>query len=133
MPPKTPPYSPKPRTPAPFPTRGVPGGWRDPWDIDPLQRLLALPPSEVLRRSLRDTNLSVELVAHPRKDGRWVASVAAGEAPPFVSGSTGLSAHPRTSTWPSVNGSTATLALDALEADLRDAVYAARPDADPAV
>jgi|SRR3954471_3498918 len=131
MPAKTPPFSPKPRTPAPFPTRGVPGGWRDPWDADPLQRLLVLPPSEIQRRSVREADLSVELVAHHRQDGRWVASVAAGEGPRFVSGSTGLSAHTRTSTWPSVNGSTATVALDALEAELRDGVRVTQPDAEP--
>jgi hypothetical protein len=130
MPPKSPSFFPKARPPAPFPTRGVPGGWRDPWDTEPLPRMLVLPPSEVQRRSVRDADLRIELVARAQQDGRWVASVATGEVPPFASAAAGLPAQPRTSTWPSVNGSTSTVALDALEAELRDAVCGARPDAD---
>ncbi len=40
----SPPYRPLGVTPRPFPTRGIPGGWHDPWDDDPLEALLAARP-----------------------------------------------------------------------------------------
>ena len=64
---------------------------------------------------MRDPDLWVELVAHAHKDGRWVARVVTSEAPPFISGSDGLSANGQTSAWPFVDGPTAAVALDALE------------------
>lgn len=133
MPEKSPPYAPKARPPAPFPTRGTPGGWRDPWDSDPLPRLLAPPSSRVQRRSVRDVELHVELIAHIRQDGRWLASVVAGEVPPLASRSAGLPAHQRTSMWPSANGASAIAALDALEAELREEIVGGRSGGNPAV
>ena len=50
--------------------------------------------------------MQLELVAQARADGRWAAQVAAGDAPTVM--------------WPSTNGSSATVALDALEAQVRE-------------
>ncbi|HLL51869.1 MAG TPA: hypothetical protein VK356_14475, partial [Thermomicrobiales bacterium] len=58
--------------PRPFPTRGIPGGWHDPWDGDPLDAVLAgLPWRDPNRRHMIAAGLDVELLAHARKDGRW--------------------------------------------------------------
>jgi hypothetical protein len=51
-------------------------------------------------------DLDVELMAGALEDGRWEAHVAASSQPPSM--------------WPSVNGPTAAVALDALEAELRE-------------
>src|SRR5829696_7224431 len=92
--------------PRPFPTRGVPGGWHDPWDADPLEAVVsALRQRNALRRHVTEADVQLELVAQDRADGRWEAHVVAGE--PAV-------------LWPSTNGPTATVALDALEAELRE-------------
>src|SRR5918993_2294781 len=93
--------------PRPFPTRGVPGGWHDPWDGDPLDPLLStLRQRNALRRQVTEPGVRVELLAHARDDGRCEAHVVSSD------GSLAF--------WPSVNGPTATSALDALEAELRD-------------
>ena len=92
--------------PRPFPTRGVPGGWHDPWDADPLAGVVsALRQRNALRRQVTEAGAQLELAAEARTDGRWEAHVAAGTGP---------------ATWPSVNGPTAALALDALEAEVRE-------------
>ena len=104
--------------PQPFPTRGVPDGWRDPWDADPYDAVLsALRQRNALRRRVTESGVDVELVAQGRADGRWEAHVVAGDAPVV---------H-----WPSTNGPTATVALDALEAELRELLGGAgvTPDA----
>src|SRR5215212_2614932 len=89
----------------PFPIRGVPGGWHDPWDADPLDAVLAvLPDRDARRRRITEAGVPFELVAQARADGRWEAHVAAGDG--------------QAARWPSVNGPTATVALDALEAEL---------------
>jgi hypothetical protein len=54
------------------------------------------------------TEAGVELVAEARADGRWQAQVVAGDEPTVI--------------WPSTNGPTATVALDALEAELRELI-----------
>jgi hypothetical protein len=98
----------QPRDPSlrPFPTRGVPGGWHDPWDADPLEGVVsALRQRNALRRHMTEADVQLELVAQARVDGRWEAHVVAG-APAVL--------------WPSTNGPTATVALDALEAELRE-------------
>ena len=47
----SPPYRPLGTTPRPFPTRGIPNGWKDPWDDDPLAVLRgALPRPGIQRR-----------------------------------------------------------------------------------
>ena len=94
-------------TPRPFPTRGVPGGWHDPWDADPLEAMVAaLRQRNALRRQVTEAGVQLELLAQPRTDGRWEAHVVASDGPPAV--------------WPSVNGPSSALALDALEAELRE-------------
>jgi hypothetical protein len=95
----------------PFPTRGVPGGWHDPWDGDPLDAVVsALRQRNALRRQVTEADVQVELVAQARTDGRWEAHVVSSDAAPAL--------------WPSVNGPTAGIALDALEAELRELLRA---------
>jgi hypothetical protein len=94
----------------PFPTRGLPDGWRDPWDADPYDAVLAaLRQRTALRRRVTEAGVQLELVAQARTDGRWEAYVAAGDVSP--------------TRWPSVNGPTAAVALDALEAELRELLH----------
>jgi hypothetical protein len=103
----------------PFPTRGVPGGWHDPWDADPLEAVVAaLRQRNALRRHVTEAGVQVELVAQARVDGRWEAHVVSRDAAPGL--------------WPSVNGPTAALAMDALEAELRELLVGAGavPDGD---
>ena len=91
----------------PFPTRGVPNGWHDPWDADPYDAVLAaLRRRNALRRRVTESGVDVELLVQARADGRWEAHVFSSD---------GAAVH-----WPSVNGPTATLALDALEAEVRE-------------
>jgi len=90
----------------PFPTRGIPDGWHDPWDADPYDAVVsALHQRNALRRRVTESGVDVELVAQARADGRWEAHVVAGDEPAVV--------------WPSTNGPTVIVALDALEAELR--------------
>ena len=103
------PFQSAPREPAarPFPTRGVPGGWSDPWDADPLEAVVsALRQRNALRRQITEAAVEIELLAQARADGRWEAHVVSGDGPVPL----GLS----------VNGPTAAVALDALEAELRE-------------
>ena len=94
-------------SPRPFPTRGVAGGWSDPWDDDPLAAVRpALPHYDPCRRQMTEAGVLVELLARARADGRWEAHVASND---------GLPAY-----WPSVNGPTAAVALDALEGEVRE-------------
>jgi hypothetical protein len=91
----------------PFPTRGVPDGWHDPWDADPYDAVLsALRRRNDLRRHVTEAGVQLELVAQARADGRWQAHVVARDEPAVM--------------WPSTNGPTAFVALDALEAELRE-------------
>ena len=91
----------------PFPTRGMPGGWRDPWDADPYDSVLsALRQQRALRRQVSEAGVQLELAAQTRADGRWEAHVTSSDGAP--------------TRWPSVNGPTASVALDALEAELRE-------------
>ena len=92
----------------PFPARGVAGGWRDPWDGDPVKTIVAaLRQQRALRRCLSEAGVELALLAHTRADGRWEAHVAC-DGP--------------ATRWPSVNGPTAAVALDALEAELRELI-----------
>jgi hypothetical protein len=103
------PFKSGPREPAarPFPTRGVPGGRLDPWDADPLEAMVsAIRQRNALRRRVTEADVQFELLAHARTDGRWEAHV--------------VSTDETRALWPSVNGPTAALALDALEAELRE-------------
>ena len=104
----------------PFPTRGVAGGWHDPWDADPLEAVVsALRQRNALRRQVTEADVQLELMAQVRGDGRWEAHVVSRDDAPAV--------------WPSVNGPTAAVALDALEAELRDLLRgSALPGAPPA-
>jgi hypothetical protein len=91
----------------PFPTRGLPDGWRDPWDVDPYEAVLAaLRQRTALRRQVIEAGVQLELVAEAWADGRWQAQVVAGDEPTVM--------------WPSTNGPTAAVALDALEAEVRE-------------
>jgi hypothetical protein len=84
----------------PFPTRGVPGGWHDPWDADPLEAVVsALRQRNAVRRQVTEAGVQIELVAQAREGGRWAAQVVAGDAPAVM--------------WPSTNGPTPTRALEA--------------------
>jgi hypothetical protein len=125
----------RPRTPTlqPFPTRGVPGGWREAWDTDPLADLpTGRPPSDARRRSVCGASLRGELVAHAREGGRWVASVAH-ELPGPADGSGARPTAASSVAWRSVNGPTAAAALDVLEAEVRDAACGAQPDTETAL
>ena len=124
-------YRPLGTTPRPFPTRGVPGGWRDAWDDDPLAALLpALPRCGPQRRHLIEADQHVELKAEAREDGRWEAHVTAWQRPHPGSPSPALPPGGSAATWPSVNGPTAAVALDALEAELRELVRNPLSEAD---
>ena len=115
------PFQSSPRVPLsrPFPTRGVPGGWHDPWDADPLEAVVsAIRQHNALRRQVTEADVQVALVAHVRGDGRWEAHVVSRDA---------AAAH-----WPSVNGPTAISALDALEAELRELLRGSRAVPDTA-
>jgi len=106
------PFQSRPRDPdlRPFPTRGVPGGWRDPWDVDPYDAVIsALRERNALRRHLTEAGVQLELVAQVRADGRWEAHV--------------VSSHGPLARWPSVDAPTAAVALDALEAELREVLH----------
>ena len=93
--------------PHPFPRRGVPGGWHDPWDADPLAGVVAtLRERNALRRQVTEADVQLELLAQARADGRWEAHVTSSDGAP--------------ARWPSVNGPTVTLALDALEGEVRE-------------
>jgi hypothetical protein len=85
----------------------VPGGWHDPWDADPLEAVVsALRQRTALRRRVTEAHVTAELAAQARADGRWEAHVASG--------------NEALALWPSVNGPTAAVALDALEVELRE-------------
>lgn len=107
-------------TPRPFPTRGVAGGWRDSWDSDPTDAMLeSLPDRASHERKVHASGLRMTLIAQPRLDGRWEAHVASWDhlspsAPPH-----GEAIREPAQGWPSVNGPTAVIALDALETELR--------------
>ena len=103
----------------PFPTRGVPGGWHDPWDADPIEAVVsAIRERNALRRQVTEADVQVELVARVRGDSRWEAHV--------------VSSDESFAFWPSVNGPTATSALDALEAELRELLRGSSAVADTA-
>ena len=102
----------------PFPTRGVPNGWHDPWDADPYDAVLsALRQRNALRRQVTEAGVQLELVASARADGRWEAHV--------------VSSDESAALWPSVNGPTAVRALDALEVELRELIRNTDGVADP--
>jgi hypothetical protein len=97
-----------------FPTRGVPGGWRDPWDDDPRDALLELLlHRDVAHRHVAEGRVQLDFEAEPGEDGRWLASVI---SPPML-------IEQRPVHWPSVNGPTAMVALDALEAEVREVLH----------
>ena len=74
----------------------------------------------------------LELLAETREDGRWVARVTTWQHLNPVSPSADLPPGWSPAMWPSVNGPTAAVALDALEAELRDLIRHPLPDADGA-
>ena len=122
--PRTSPCAPRCRLPTasdpnlrPFPTRGLPDGWRDP-DADPYDAVLA---------ALRQRN-----APGGGKDRGGSAARAGGPGP----GRWPLEAHVVSSDesaarWPSVNGPTAARALEALEAELRELIRSTDGVADP--
>ena len=103
----------------PFPTRGIPDGWHDPWDADLYDAVIAaLRQRNTLRRQVIEAGVQIELLAQSRADGRWEAHVVSSDGPAAL--------------WPSTNGPTVTVALDALEAELRELIRStgAVPDAE---
>ena len=106
--------------PRPFPTRGIPSGWKDTWDDDPLAAVrIALPHPGPQRRHVIAADLDVELMASALGDGRWEAHVASSSQPLPASTPSDVTTSRPSVMWASVNGPTATVALDALEAELR--------------
>jgi hypothetical protein len=73
--------------------------------------LSALRERNALRRQVTEAGIALELLAQARADGRWEAHV--------------VSSEEALALWPSVNGPTAALALDALEAELREVIQGA--------
>jgi hypothetical protein len=78
-------------------------------------------------RCLTEADMRLELVAHARRDGRWEAHVAswnaltpARAAADLLSMTADLTSSWSAALWPSVNGPTALVALNALEAELRE-------------
>jgi hypothetical protein len=71
-------------------------------------------------RLVTEADVHVELVAYSRSDGRWEAHVASWRSlnPSCTVGD--LTTSWSSALWLSVNGPTAAVALDALEAELRD-------------
>ena len=67
-------------------------------------------------------DLDVELMASALEDGRWEAHVAASRQPLPARTPSDLTTSQPLSLWPSVNGPTAAVALDALEAELREVI-----------
>jgi hypothetical protein len=67
-------------------------------------------------------DLNVELVASALEDGRWEAHVAAASQPLPAHTPSDLITSLPLSLWPSVNEPTALVALDALEAELREVI-----------
>ncbi len=118
-------------SPRPFPTRGVPGGWHDAWDDDPLQPLLVvLPQHGSQRRHVIEADQHIELLAETREEDRWVARVTTWKRLNPANPSSDPAPGWSTAMWPSVNGPTALVALNALEAELRDLIRHPLPDAD---
>jgi hypothetical protein len=64
-------------------------------------------------------DLDVELLASALEDGRWEAHVAASRQPLPANTPADVVTIGPPAMWPSVNGPTAAVALDALEAELR--------------
>ena len=107
-------------SPRPFPIRGVTGGWRDPLDSDPTGTMLGtLPDPAYNERNVHAQGLRIALIARPRHDGRWEAHVLSWDhlSPSPPPGGEPIREPPQD--WPSVNGPTAAVALDALETELR--------------
>ena len=98
---------------------------------DPLQSLLvALPHRSPQRRHVIEADQHLELLAETREEGRWVARVTAWKRLNPASPSSDPVPGGSPATWPSVNGPTALVALNALEAELRDLVRTPLPEAD---
>jgi hypothetical protein len=70
-------------------------------------------------RRITESGMDVELVVYGRMDGRWEAHVASWRALD-LSSTADLTTNWHAALWPSVNGPTAEVALDALEAELRE-------------
>jgi hypothetical protein len=117
--------------PEPFPTRGVPGGWRDRWESDPADAVLAGVRNHARRRVMTVPGLHLELVAEARDAGRWEAHVTSWRGSDPAPGSVRPPITAPEERWPSVNGPSALVALDALEAELRDLLRGVLSQSDP--
>ena len=80
-------------------------------------------------RRLIEAGMHVELVAYGRPDGRWEAHVCSWRAltPSRAAAdllilAADLTSRESAALWPSVNGPTAAVSLDALEAELRERI-----------
>ena len=78
-------------------------------------------------RCLTEAGMHVELVAYGRPDGRWEAHVCSWKAltpsrsaADLLSLAADLTSGWSAALWPSVNGPTSAVALNALEAELRE-------------
>jgi hypothetical protein len=76
-------------------------------------------------RPVIEADVHVELVAYSRTDGRWEAHVASWRSLSPSCTAANLTTNWSSASWPSVNGPTAAVALDALEAELRDVIGSA--------
>jgi hypothetical protein len=81
------------------------------------------------RRHVTEAGVHVELVAYSRRDDRWEAHVASwrslsssSTAAALATTATDLTSSRSSALWPSINGPTAAVALDALEAELREVI-----------
>jgi hypothetical protein len=84
-------------------------------------------------RCLAEADMRLELVANARRDGRWEAHVASWRAltpsrsaADLPSLAADLTSSWSAALWPSVNGPTALVALNALEAELREVLADSR-------
>ena len=80
-------------------------------------------------RHLTEAGVHVELVAYGRRDGRWEAHVASwhclsasAATADLMTAAADLTSSWSAALWPSVNGPSSAHALDALEAELREAI-----------
>jgi hypothetical protein len=81
---------------------------------------LAARNAESLRRIMTEAGCFTALRAQPREDGHWVARVVAWEPPARPADRATTPLVWAAADWPTVNGPSARVALDALEAEVRE-------------
>ena len=76
--------------------------------------------TEPLRRIMTEAGCFAALRVQPQEDGHWVARVVAWEPPAVPADRASTPLVWAAADWPTVNGPSARVALDALEAEVRD-------------